>query len=247
LSVVIPAYNEERRLPKTLERITAYLQEQDYPAEIIVVDDGSEDDTVSIVERFIADHPNMSLIKNDHRGKGYAVRTGMLRARGQYVLFSDADLSTPIEEVARLLPWFDEGYDVVIGSREGPGAKRYGEPPYRHLMGRVFNLIVRLLAVRGIRDTQCGFKCFRRDVARDLFSRVRLYGPEAGTVADSMVTAFDVEVLFLAQKIGYGIKEVPVEWHYFAESKVNPIKDSIRNFRDVCRVRLNDLRGVYDG
>lgn len=245
LSVIVPAFNEERRLPQTLQTISDYLARQSYASELIVVDDGSMDRTAQIVEAFCATHPNVKLIRNDHRGKGYAVRTGMLAARGHIVLFSDADLSTPIEEIAEMLPWFERGYGVVIGSREGKGARRIKEPFYRHIMGRVFNMIVRLLTVRGIDDTQCGFKAFRDDVARDVFSRMKLYGENAKRVTDAMVTGFDVEVLYLAQKAGVKIKEVPVEWRYGNETKVNPLKDSWRNFRDVVMVRWNDLRGKY--
>ncbi len=246
LSVVIPAYNEERRLPQTLERVEAFLAGQSYTNEVIIVDDGSCDRTAEVVEGFQAAHPRVQLIRNDHRGKGYAVRTGMLRARGRIVLFSDADLSTPIEEIAALVPWFDRGYDIVIGSREGAGARRIREPFYRHFMGRIFNFVVRLFTVQGIQDTQCGFKAFRDDVARDVFSRMRLYGENARRVTDSMVTGFDVEVLFLGQKSGYRIKEVPVEWLYSSDTKVNPLRDSWRNFRDVVLVRWNDLRGRYE-
>jgi dolichyl-phosphate beta-glucosyltransferase len=246
LSVVIPAYNEERRLPQTLQSVVDYLARQSYVSEVIVVDDGSHDQTVQVVELFRAAHPRVALIRNDHRGKGYAVRTGMLAAQGHIVLFSDADLSTPIEEIDELLPWFEHGYGIVIGSREGSGAKRIHEPFYRHMMGRVFNFVVRLLTVRGIDDTQCGFKAFQDDVARDLFTRMKLYGENAQAVTGSMVTGFDVEVLFIGYKSGYKIKEVPVEWRYGIESKVNPLKDSFELFRDVLRVRWNDLRGMYD-
>jgi glycosyltransferase involved in cell wall biosynthesis len=246
LSIVIPAYNEERRLPESLEKVLAFLQTKDYPAEVIVVDDGSTDNTVDIVEGFRARYPFASIIKNDHRGKGYAVRTGMLAAQGTYVLFSDADLATPIEEVDRLLAFLGDGYDIAIGSREVLGAQRINEPGYRHLMGRVFNLLVRLVAVGSFQDTQCGFKCFRREVAQDLFQRVQLYGAEAGLAKGGMVTGFDVEVLFLALKRDYKVKEVPVQWHYGANTKVNPLLDSARMFMDVLRVKLNDWRGKYD-
>lgn len=245
VSVVIPAYNEERRLPQTLDRVATYFASQTYASEILVVDDGSSDGTARVVEAFVEGHPTVRLLKNDHRGKGFTVRTGMLAAQGHIVLFSDADLSTPIEEIEKLLPWFERGYDVVIGSREGAGARREREPFYRHLMGRVFNFIVQLLTVRGIQDTQCGFKAFRDEVAQDVFGRMQLYGDDAKKIQGGMVTAFDVEVLFIAHKAGYRIKEVPVEWHYGTETKVNPLKDSWRNFRDVVLVRWNDLRGLY--
>jgi len=245
LSIIIPAYNEERRLPRNLKRVISYCQDRQYDYEILVVDDGSTDGTVKSVETIAADLPQVQVICNEHRGKGYTVRTGMLAATGRYVLFTDADLSTPIEEIESVLPWFDQGYDVVIGSREGAGARRYDEPSYRHLMGRIFNLVVRMLAVRGIQDTQCGFKAFRREAARQIFHRVQLYGEDAGIVKGSMVTGFDVEVLFLAQKMGYRIKEIPVQWYYANESKVDPLQDSLRNFQDVVRVRWNELRGRY--
>lgn len=245
LSIVVPAYNEEQRLPRTLRDIVSFLQSQSYAAEIVVVDDGSEDNTANVVAEFAATHPSVRLIRNEHRGKAFTVRTGMLAAEGRYVLFTDADGATPIQEVDKLLLPLQEGYDVAIGSREGVGAMRYDEPPYRHLMGRVFNFVVRSLAVPGIQDTQCGFKAFRRQAAHDLFHNMQLYGSDAGRVQGAMLTGFDVEVLFLARKWGYRIAEIPVHWYYGKESKVNPIKDSWRNLRDVLRVRSNDLRGKY--
>lgn len=246
VSVVIPAFNEERRLPQTLARVDEYFQTQSYATEILVVDDGSGDGTARVVDLFAREHPRVRLIQNDHRGKGYTVRTGMLAARGHIVLFSDADLSTPVEEIEKLLPWFERGYDIVIGSREGLGAQRIKEPFYRHIMGRVFNFIVQTLTVRGIQDTQCGFKAFRDEVARDVFSRMQLYGDNTKPIHGGMVTAFDVEVLFIGYKSGYRIKEVPVQWRYGTETKVNPLKDSYRNFRDVLMVRWNDVRGLYN-
>lgn len=246
LSIVIPAYNEARRLPATLERILEYLDHQKYSAQIIVVDDGSTDGTAAVARTYDEQHRRVKVIEGPHQGKGATVRRGMLAADGEITLFSDADLSTPIEELERLLPWFEEGYDVVIGSREGAGARRYDEPFYRHLMGRVFNALVRLLTVQGIQDTQCGFKAFRREVAHDLFSRMQLYTNESKPITGAMVTAFDVEILYLAQRLGYRIREVPVEWHYSNETKVNPLKDSWRNLRDVLTVRWNALRGVYN-
>lgn len=246
VSVVIPAYNEERRLSDTLEQVLAYLQKQDYLWEVIVVDDGSEDRTAEIAEGFAAQHPTVRVIRNPHRGKGYTVRTGMLASQGEYILFSDADLATPIEEWEKLLVYLERGYDVAIGSREGIGAVRYGEPWYRHLIGRAFNLLVRLVAVGGFQDTQCGFKAFRHQAAKDLFSSLRLYGEDAPEIKGGAVTAFDVELLFLALKKGYKVKEVPVIWRYGKHSKVSPLRDSIHMFRDVLAVRLNDWRGVYD-
>lgn len=233
-------------MPGTLSKVLAYLQAQGRGAEIIVVDDGSTDQTAAIVEQLAVTHPIVRVIRNEHRGKAFAVRTGMLAAAGQFVLFSDADGATPIEEADKLLPHLEQGVDVAIASREGKDARRFDEPWHRHLMGRVFNVIVQLLAVPGIHDTQCGFKAFRRAAARDLFGNMQLYGAgDTGPVKGAMLTGFDVEILFLARKWGYRIVEVPVHWSYGAESKVHPIKDSWRNLRDVLLVRWNDLRGRY--
>jgi glycosyltransferase involved in cell wall biosynthesis len=245
LSVVIPAYNEAARLPVTLEKIIDFLGSCEYTYEVIVVDDGSEDDTAAIAEQFARGHLDLRVIRNPHRGKGYAVRTGMLAAKGRYVLYCDADLSAPIEEVEKLLPYLEGNFDVAMGSREGVGAARYDEPSYRHVMGRVFNGVVRVIALPQFNDTQCGFKAFRRDAAQTLFRSLHLYGDNAADVKGAMVTGFDVEVLYLAHKWGYKIKEVPVHWYYSPTLNVNPIKDSYRNFRDVVRVRWNDLRGAY--
>jgi glycosyltransferase involved in cell wall biosynthesis len=245
LSVVIPAYNEAARLPSTLEKVMDYLGRQPYTCEVLVVDDGSEDRTASIVEEAATRYPHLTLIRNPHRGKGYAVRTGMLAARGRFILYSDADLSAPIEEVEKLLPYLQGKYDVAIGSREGVGARRYDEPFYRHLMGRVFNTIVRLIALPRFNDTQCGFKAFRKEAAHTLFKGLHLYGDNAAEVKGAMVTGFDVEVLYLALKWGYRVKEVPINWYYSKGKNVNPLKDSYRMLRDILRVRLNDLRGVY--
>ncbi len=241
LSIVIPAYNEERRLPHTLASICAYLAQQPFSAEVLVVDDGSADATAAIAEQ----QPGVRVLRRDHRGKGFAVRAGALAARGEYVLLCDADLAVPMEEWAKLWPYFGNGYDLVIGSREGMGARREGEPWYRHLMGRVFNFIVRVVAVSGIQDTQCGFKALRHAVAVDLFSRVRIYGDDAPPLQGAAVTAYDVELLFLARRQGYRIAEVPVAWQYGTETKVDPLRDSLRNLRDVVQVRLNDWRGRY--
>jgi len=245
LSVVVPAFKEEQRLPKTLQDICTFLHAKGYAAEVIVVDDGSPDGTARVTEEFAAHEPLVRLIRNEHHGKAFTVRTGMLAAVGRYVLFTDADGATPIGEVDKLLSALEGNYDVAIASREGLGASRQGEPWFRHVMGRVFNWIVQALAVPGIHDTQCGFKAFRRAAARDLFGNMQLYGGSSGQVRGALLTGFDVEILFMARKWGYRIVEIPVQWFYGADSKVHPLKDSWRNLSDVITVRWNGLRGRY--
>jgi glycosyltransferase involved in cell wall biosynthesis len=233
LSIVIPAYNEEARLPGTLERVLAHLAQQRSEFEVLAVDDGSRDRTAELVEQVTAREPRIRLLREPHRGKGAAVRAGALAARGEVVLFTDADLSHPVEELTRL-PALLNGAQVVIASREGDGSQRLEEPIYRHLMGRVFNRFVRLLAVPGIEDTQCGLKCFTAPAARELFQRQTIDG-----------FGFDVELLFLARKLGYRVREVSVSWRHVPASRVDPIRDTLRMVGDVLRVRLNDLLGRY--
>jgi dolichyl-phosphate beta-glucosyltransferase len=227
LSVVIPAYNEIARLEPTLRRVIAYCRAQCPLFEIIVVDDGSTDGTPDLVERIAAEEAGVKLIAlGANRGKGAAVRSGVLAARGREVLFSDADLATPIEELDKLRQRLADGCDIAIGSRAAPGADiRVRQHPMRELMGRTFNLMVRVAALGGIRDTQCGFKLFRRDAAHDLFGRARLDG-----------FAFDVEVLWLARG-RYQVAEVPVVWSHVDDSKVSPGGDAARMFVDLLRIR----------
>ena len=233
LSIVIPAYNEEGRLGGTLERIVAYLDGQSLSFEVLAVDDGSTDGTPELVKQIAARDERVRLIREPHRGKGAAVRSGGLAASGENVVFCDADLSHPVEDLTRL-PGMLEGALGVIASREGAGSHRIGEPAHRHFMGRVFNFIVRSLAVPGVQDTQCGLKCFTRQAARDLFSRQTIAG-----------FGFDVELLFLARKLGYRVREVPVTWRHVPASRVDPLRDTIRMLTDVLRVRWNDRRGRY--
>jgi len=234
LSIVIPAYNEEERLPDSLDQITDFVIQQDYSIEVIVVDDGSEDRTADIVRSFQKEISFISLLQVAHGGKGHAVRAGMLKAEGKYLFLCDSDLSMPIEEITKFLPYMLDGYDLAIGSRQVEGAHRFDEPGYRHLMGLFFNRLVRLLAVPGILDTQAGFKCFRSEAARPLFSQQTIKG-----------WGFDVEILFIAQKYGLRIVEVPITWYYRDSSKLRPIRDAYNMFREVLKVRLNDWRGRY--
>ena len=235
LSVVIPAYNEEGRIALTLETVTRYVQTQGYSWEIVVADDGSTDSTASLVEAAARESPKIRLVRLSHEGKGSAVRGGMLEARGEYRFLADADLSMPIEHLERLLPPHLTDFDIAIGSREVPGARRFHEPTGRHLLGRVFNWMVRLLAVRGFSDTQCGFKCFTAGAAKAIFPLQRARG-----------FGFDVEVLFLARKLGMRIVEVPIDWYYREGSKVKPLRDSFLMLGDILSVRWSNLRGMYD-
>ena len=236
LSIVIPAYNEEARLPATLSRIAEYLRRQAYPREVIVVSDGSRDGTAEAVRRWCPEGFPLEVIdRKDNRGKGYTVREGAARARGAYILFSDADLSTPIEEVEKFFPFFREGYEVVIGSRSLQGSDiLVRQPFYREVMGRIFNRLVRILAVPGLADTQCGFKCFSRPAAEEIFPRCRIDG-----------FSFDVEILFLARKLGLPVREVPVRWLNAPGSSVSPLRDSILMLLDIFRVRAYSLGRVY--
>lgn len=251
LSIVVPAYNEGTRLPATLPALAAYAARFPGGAEVLVVDDGSSDGTAAVAERFAPPEDNQAwklrVLREPHRGKAAAVRAGVLHASGDYVLFCDADLATPVEEFDRFLPWLERGYEVVIGSREGAGAVRQAEPFYRHVMGRVFNRLVQLLVVPGIEDTQCGFKCFTRPAAQQIFTRVRLYGEGARRVKGSMVTAFDVEILYLARRLGYRVQVVPVRWRYVPGSKVRPVADTLRMVWDVLRVWAYGRFGRYTG
>jgi glycosyltransferase involved in cell wall biosynthesis len=244
VSLIIPCYNEARRLPGTLAATLAYLSQRDYCWELLIADDGSSDATPEIASNAAA-HPGVRHLRLPHRGKAAAVRAGVEAARGQVIIFTDADLSTPIDYVDQARRLLLGDFDLVIGSREGKGARRVDEPFYRHLMGRFFNYVVQGLLVWGVRDTQCGFKGFRADVARDLFGRSRLYLGE-DEVRGPLVTGFDVELLFLARKFGYRLYQLPVTWHHVEGSKVRPGLDSLLMLRDILHVRINDLRGRYD-
>jgi glycosyltransferase involved in cell wall biosynthesis len=235
--VIIPAHNEEKRLLATLEQASNFLQSQPYTAEILVVENASQDRTHDIACEFAARRQGsveVHVLQEPRIGKGMAVRLGMLSARGDYRFMCDADLSMPIEQVNRFLPPALEGADIVIASREAQGAVRYHEPAYRHLVGRVFNTMIRLVALPGLQDTQCGFKCFRAQVAEDLFEHQTLAG-----------WSFDVEILFIAQKRGYRIVELPVPWYYHANSKISVLRDSYRMALDLLVIRRNGWRGVY--
>ena len=234
LSIIIPAYNEEPRIVDTLRQVVEYQGSQPHSWEVVVVDDGSTDATASLVKAVAQDYPQVHLISGPHGGKGWAVHHGMQWTTGEYRFLCDADLSMPVEQMSRFLPPQASNFDIALGSREVSGARRIGEPFIRHIMGRAYNLLVRLLVIPNLSDTQCGFKCYRGQVAQELFPIQRLYG-----------FAFDVEILFLARKRGLRMKEVPIDWYYRPQSKVRPIKDSMAMGRDILRIRWHYLRGRY--
>lgn len=234
LSVVIPAYNEELRLGRTIADLQAYLDGQPLSAEILVVENGSSDRTAEIADDIAARDERVRVIHLLERGKGRAVRAGMLAGAGQVLIAFDADAAVRPDQIPAVAEPARGGIDVVIGSREAPGARRIGEPPHRHLMGRVFNSLVRWLALPELNDTQCGFKAFRKAAAQDLFLRQTIEG-----------WGFDVEVLFVARKRGYTVREVPVTWYYGPSSRVRPVRDTIAMLRELVMIRMNAMRGLY--
>lgn len=237
LSIIIPAYNEEKRLPASLERILAYLDKRPTRAEIIVVNDGSADGTAGVVQQFQQRYPELRLLSNErNRGKGFSVRTGMLEARGELALFTDADLSTPIDEVDKLLAAIrEQGYDGAIGSRAlDRSLIEVHESRFRELAGVIFNRLVRLITGMPFADTQCGFKAFQREKGRIVFEQQRTEG-----------FGFDPEILFLARRHGLKVAEIPVHWKYDAATKVRMVSDSLGMFAELVAIRCNAWMGRY--
>ena len=244
LSVVIPCYNEEINLKKgVLEKVDNYLKKQQYSWEVIVVDDGSTDGSKQIIKNFIKDKASFQLLERSHQGKANTVIGGVQEAKGSWVLFADLDQATPIKEIEKFLINIDKG-EVMIGSRAG---EREGAPLSRKIMAWGFILLRRIfLGLGDLKDTQCGFKLFKHEAAREIFSRLRLYGNKKQVQGSAVTAGFDVEILFLAKKLGYQTREIPVEWHYMETRRVNPIKDSLQALKDIFILRLNDLRGSYE-
>jgi dolichyl-phosphate beta-glucosyltransferase len=234
LSIIIPAHDEENRLPHSLEQVALFVEAQSYSIEVLIIENGSQDHTYEIAKTFASRYPYIKVHQEKERGKGRAVKRGMLEAKGKYRFMCDADLSMPIEEVNRFLPPNMTDVDVAIASREAPGAIRYNEPPYRHLGGRGVNWMIRLLALPGLNDTQCGFKCFRAEVAEDLFHYQTMNG-----------WSFDVEVLYIARLRKYKIVEIPIPWYYNSESKVHAIRDAVRMGLEILTIRRNARQGYY--
>lgn len=235
LSIVVPAYNEALRIGATLDELVAFLDRQPWRWEIRVVDDGSADDTCGIVDTYRARYANIVLQREPHRGKGGAVKSGLLAATARFRFICDADLSMPVTELPRFLPPVLQNFDVAIGSREGVGARRVGEPLVRHLAGRIFNYAVQRLTVPGINDTQCGFKMFTAAAVEMIFPRVTVEG-----------WAFDIEVLSIARARGLRIVEVPIEWHYRRASQLKLLSDGVSMFRELLRIRARARGGAYE-
>lgn len=246
LSVIIPSYNEQKNINRgVLDEVVKYLAKQEYSWEVILSDDGSTDGTPQKLEEFANKHPQVIFLKNKHAGKGPTVTSGMMAASGQWRLFTDFDQSTPLKEVKKLLR-YTQDFDIIFGSREIAGAKRDKEPFYRHLMGWGFNLLVRILAVPGVLDTQCGFKLFSQEATETLFPKLFVYGSKKQR-KDAFTGAFDVELLFLAKKNDFKIREVPILWKHFESDRVSPIKDSIRMLFDIIKIRVADWQSKYAG
>lgn len=234
LSIVFPAYNEEQRLPATLQTALDFIHKQPYSAEILVAENGSNDATLEIARSSSVQNPEITVLHIEKAGKGRAVQTGMLAAKGQYRFICDVDLSMPIDEIPRFLPPQIDGMDIVIASREAPGAVRYDEPWFRHFIGRIFNNMVRWMVLPKLQDTQCGFKCFSAEAVERLFPLVTIPG-----------WTFDVEVLAIAFKLGYRVQELPIPWYYHAQSKVRVLRDSVRMATDLLKIRRKLRRGEY--
>ena len=235
-SIIIPAYNEGQRLGATLDRVLAYVQSAGWKAEVLVVDDGSTDSTAEIARRYSAQHSQLRLLQNPgNRGKGYSVRHGMIEATGDLLLFTDADLSAPIAEAGKLFARLAAGADVAIGSRWlDPALQTERQPLYRQFFGRIFNLLLRLTLGLRFRDTQCGFKAFTRRAAQLIFPRQRIER-----------WGFDPELLFLAARLDLKVEEVPVEWANDPRTKIRPLRDGLRIFSEMLRIRWNNLTGKY--
>lgn len=245
ITVVIPCFDEMANLQKgVLDKVVHFLEKRKYTYEIIVVDDGSKDGSIGFIESFCKDSPRITLIKNSHMGKAGAVTTGMLKAKGELILFTDMDQATPIEEIEKLLPFFSQGYDIVIGSRND---KRKGAPWTRLFISKSMIILRKLIVgLPDINDTQCGFKMFRASVALRIFSKMNRLHAGFSNISGSAVTAgFDVELLSIAEEMQYKIKEVPVSWLYVETRRVNPVKDSLAGLVYLFNIRKNKLQGKY--
>jgi len=242
LSIVVPAYNEEFNLRTgVLDSMYSYLIKQKYTWEILFVDDGSTDNTLKVANEFAKGHKNFIVLPEPHRGKGGTVIAGMLKAVGKIILFTDTDQATPIDQIEKILPKFENKFDVVIGSRHG----REGAPMIRKIMAYGFSFLRTLVLQLPFKDTQCGFKAFSSEASKKIFTRLKIFDDKIRVNGASVTAGFDLEILYIARKLGYKIAEVPVEWHHKEGTKVNPIKDSIEGLRGLFLVRINAFRGKY--
>jgi dolichyl-phosphate beta-glucosyltransferase len=235
VSIIIPAYNEESRLPSTLDEVGSFLVEQPYSSDVLIVNNNSTDRTKEIIQQYCEKYSFMQGLFEKKPGKGAAVQKGMLHSKGEFRFMADADLSMPIQELNKFLPPQLEGIDIAIASREAKGAVRYNEPFSRHLGGRLMNWMIQLFALPGLNDTQCGYKCFPAPIAEDLFQKQTLSG-----------WAFDIELLFIARRRGYNILEIPIPWIYNNDSKVNAVQDAIKIIKDIRVILSNDKQGLYE-
>ncbi len=244
LSVVIPAYNEEKNInANVLQEVWEYLKMQKYSWEVLLVDDGSKDNTYKLIEDFAKSHKGFTAFKEPHRGKAGTVITGMLKAKGEIVLFTDMDQATPLPQIEKFLPKFSEGFDIVIGSRSG----REGYTLVRKIMAYGFMSMRKLLLNLPYKDTQCGFKAFRYEVASEIFKRMKVFSDNARIEGAAVTAGFDLEVLYIARKLNLKVAEVSVLWHEKGlRREVSPIKDSWMGLRDLLHVRINALEGKYN-
>lgn len=243
LSIIIPCYNEARNIRLgALEKVAHFMEKQSYEFEVFLVDDGSTDDSLILIKQFVKEHKRFKLIPIEHQGKAGAVIQGIAKSEGDIILFSDLDQATPIHQINVILPWFRKGYDVVIGSRN---KHRQGAPFFRLAMARGFMIIRNLILDLGIRDTQCGFKAFKKEVIKKIVSRLQLYNVHRIAHGSTVTAGFDVEMLFVAKTLGYSIVEVPVEWHYQETRHINPLKDSFEGLSDLIKIRINNIHRLY--
>lgn len=244
ISIVIPCYNEETNIRLgAIEKVYDYLKQQKYSWEVLIVDDGSVDGSIELLNKITKLHSNITIYKRVHQGKAHTVIAGVRKAKGKYILFTDLDQATPLSELGKFIPHLEKGADVVIGSRD---RKREGAPLIRSLMGPGFALLrSSLIGLHQIKDTQCGFKAFKTEVAIELVKKLRLYKSSTSVKGSNVTAGFDVELLFIAQKLGFKIKEVQVKWHYVETRRVNPIFDSWNGLVDILRIKMMDLQGEY--
>ncbi len=244
LSVIIPCFNEERNLRLgALENVAHFLGKKDYSWEVVIADDGSTDESKKLINEFICDHPKFRLLLLPHRGKAAAVIAGIEAAVGSYILFTDLDQATPIHQIDLFIPYFEKGYDLVLGSRN---TQRMGAPLTRIAMARGFMLLRNLILDLGIKDTQCGFKAFTSKSAKKIFGRLRVYNLAQSASGSTVTAGFDVELIYIAKLLGFKIAEVGVEWHYQETRNVSPVKDSLLGLIDLVKIRLNSMKGIYN-